>query len=189
MFRYFAKNITNILIKNKKLNIENKEIYEYAMEAILMNSILLIVFLGISIIGEKTDFYMGFLLFFVPMRTFAGGYHAKKSETCFILSTVSYTVAMHVCKWLENSYNYVIIICVYVIAILSFLLWSPLNNINHPMAEYQYKRNKKIVYSLVILYSLCFVLFTVVKCRLAICEVVFVALAAIFLMAGRLRCR
>lgn len=50
MFRYFAENITFVLIKNKILNIKNRNIYVYAIEVILLNMILLLSLLGISII-------------------------------------------------------------------------------------------------------------------------------------------
>ena len=49
MFRYFAENITFVLIKNKILNIKNRNIYVYAIEVILLNLILLLSLLGISI--------------------------------------------------------------------------------------------------------------------------------------------
>ena len=39
MFRYFAENITFVLIKNKILNIKNRNIYVYAIEVILLNMI------------------------------------------------------------------------------------------------------------------------------------------------------
>ena len=52
MFRYFAENITFVLIKNKILNIKNRNIYVYAIEVILLNVILLLSLLGISILGK-----------------------------------------------------------------------------------------------------------------------------------------
>ena len=86
MFRYFAENITFVLIKNKVLNIEKRDTYMYAIEVILLNSILLLTFLGVSIVGKNLLLFVGFLLFFIPIRTFAGGYHAKHSEVCFGMS-------------------------------------------------------------------------------------------------------
>ena len=68
MFRYFAENITFVLIKNKILNIKNRNIYVYAIEVILLNVILLLSLLGISILGKDLSCFMGFLLFFVPLR-------------------------------------------------------------------------------------------------------------------------
>lgn len=53
MFRYFAENITFVLIKNKILNIKNRNIYVYAIEVILLNVILLLSLLGISILGKE----------------------------------------------------------------------------------------------------------------------------------------
>lgn len=66
MFRYFAENITFVLIKNKILNIKNRNIYVYAIEVILLNLILLLSLLGISILGKDYpalwDFYYSLFL-------------------------------------------------------------------------------------------------------------------------------
>lgn len=105
MFRYFAENITFVLIKNKVLNIEKRDTYMYAIEVILLNSILLLTFLGVSIVGKNLLLFVGFLLFFIPIRTFAGGYHAKHSEVCFGMSLGIYIVAMIIYNHFPNLYK------------------------------------------------------------------------------------
>ena len=88
MFRNLAEDISFLLIKNKIVEIEKREIYIYGLEVILLNGGLLITFLIISLLcGEMINF-LAYLIFFLPMRLFSGGYHAETSERCFILSTI-----------------------------------------------------------------------------------------------------
>ena len=160
MFRYFAENIAFILIKNKMLNIKNREIYVYSIEVILLNLTLLLSLLGISIVGKGLLFFIGFLLFFIPIRTFAGGYHAKHSETCFGISVCVYIVAMIIYNQFPNLYKNVFVIALFILAIIILLIWSPLKNPNHPLADYQYKRNRRIVFGIVIIDIVLFVIFS-----------------------------
>lgn len=114
MFRYFAENITFVLIKNKILNIKNRNIYVYAIEVILLNLILLLSLLGISILGKDLSCFMGFLLFFVPLRTFVGGYHAKHSEVCLAMSIGIYMVVMIIFYNYPNLYKNIIVVSIYI---------------------------------------------------------------------------
>lgn len=185
MFRYFAENITFILIKNKILDIENRDVYVYGIEAVLLNLILLLSLLGISIASKCLTFFIGFLLFFVPIRTFAGGYHAKHSETCFAMSVSVYTVGMIFFKCIPNLYRNVGAIILFALAIIILLIWSPLINANHPLADYQYKRNKRIAYGIIIIYIILFVIFVEKKYVIASSEIIFIVLVSVFLIVGK----
>lgn len=186
MFRYFAENIAFILIKNKILDIKNRDVYVYGIEVILLNSILLLALLGISIVGKGLLLFIGFLLFFIPIRTFAGGYHAKHSETCFGISVGVYIVAMIIFNQFPDLYKNIIVIALFILAIIILLSWSPLKNPNHPLADYQYKRNRRIVYGIIIIDIGLFVTFSMLDYTIASSEVIFIILASIFLVIGKL---
>ncbi|MBD5134744.1 MAG: accessory gene regulator B family protein [Lachnospiraceae bacterium] len=185
MFRYFAEDIAFILIKNKILDIENRDVYVYSIEAILLNSILLLSLLGISIVAKSLIFFIGFLLFFVPIRTFTGGYHAKHSETCFAMSVGVYVVSMFIFKYNSNLYKSVTAIILFGLAIIILLIWSPLKNPNHPLADYQYKRNRRIAYSIIIMYIVSFVVSLEKDYTIASSEVIFIVLVSVFLIIGK----
>lgn len=186
MFEYLAENITFLLIKHKILNIKNREVYTYAIEVILLNSILLAVLLGISIAGKCFIFFVGYLLFFVPIRKFAGGYHAKHSETCFGVSIGLYIVATIIFNQFPNLYKNTFTIVLFMFAIVILLIWSPLKNPNHPMADYQYKRNRKIVYGIIVIDLVVFVITSIMNYTVASSEVIFILLASVFLVIGKI---
>ena len=186
MFEYLAENITFLLIKHKILNIKNREVYTYAIEVILLNSILLAALLGISIAGKSFIFFVGYLLFFVPIRKFAGGYHAKHSETCFMISIEVYVVAMLIYKKVPNLYQNEIAIILFVLAVVILMIWSPLKNPNHPLADYQYKRNRRIVYGIIIIDFALLIIFSILNYTIASSEVIFVLSTAIFLIIGKI---
>ena len=186
MFRYFAENIAFMLIRKNILNIRNRDIYAYGIEVILLNSILLMSLLGISIIGNNLMFFGEFLLFFVPIRTFAGGYHAKHSETCLAISIGIYSVAMIIYNRFPNLYRSVFAICLFIVAIVILIVESPLKNPKHPLADYQYRRNRVIVYGIITIYVVLFVIFSITNYTIASGEVIFTILVSVLLIVGKL---
>lgn len=185
MFKYFAENIVFCLLKNKVLNVDNREVYVYSIEVILLNFILLSSLLGISIVGNSEVFFLGFLLFFVPIRTFAGGYHAKHSETCFVISVGVYMVGMVFFNYFPNLYKNVITVALFILAVIILLIWAPLKNANHPLTDYQYKRNQKVVFVLTIINIGLFILFSKVNYKIAVSEIIFIVFAAVSMLMGK----
>lgn len=66
------------------MDIESYEVWAYSIEIILLNGSILLGCLLISfMLGEMTHM-LSFVLFFIPLRMLVGGYHCRKSETCFL---------------------------------------------------------------------------------------------------------
>ncbi|KIR01164.1 hypothetical protein P261_02883 [Lachnospiraceae bacterium TWA4] len=147
---------------------------------------VVLALLGISILGNSLEFFIGFLLFFVPLRIFSGGYHAKHSETCFLMSILTYTIFMFLYKQNLELYKNMGIVSLTILAILILLKWAPLVNENHPLADDQYKRNKKIVLGILAVDVLLFILFYKMNYSLASGELLFILLVAIFLIVAKL---
>ena len=68
MFNRLSENIAFLLIKNKILDIENRDIYIYSLEVISLNlSIVMICFL-MSIFTNSLIHFAAYVLFFIPLR-------------------------------------------------------------------------------------------------------------------------
>ena len=158
----------------------------YGIEVILLNSILMLALLGISIVGRDLILFIGFLLFFIPIRTFAGGYHAKHSETCFVISVGIYILTMIIFNQFPDLYRNIIGIGLFTVSIVVICIWSPLKNPRHPLADYQCKRNRRIVFGIIAIYIVLFIIFSTTDCVIASSEVIFIVLASIFLIVGKL---
>lgn len=65
---------------------EKKEIIQYGMERIKVILISISVTLLVGYIFDVLYQSIVFLLFFYPLRRYAGGYHAKTQKTCFLIS-------------------------------------------------------------------------------------------------------
>lgn len=85
-----------------------------------------------------------------------------------------------------NLYKNIIVVSIYILAIITFLIWSPLKNENHILTNYQYKRNRKILFGSIVINIIFFVFFSKMNYAIASYEIIFTVLASIFLIIGKL---
>lgn len=185
MFRYLAENISFILIKNKILDIQNREIYVYSIETLLMNLVLLTIICSISLWNHGILHLVGFLVFFLPLRIFAGGYHTKHSETCFLLTISVYVGTLWIAKEWPLLYMNKSAILLFLVAGIFIMIWSPLKNPKHLLSEERYARNRKIVFFLIVVDFILFSVFYKCNCRIASSELVVVVIFFGVLFIGK----
>lgn len=185
MFRYLAEDIAFLLIKNKILDIEDRDIYVYGLEAILLNSLLLIAMFLVSLPFGAVMHFLGFVVFFIPLRMFVGGYHAKRSETCFVVSVVIYVITLVITMFNPYIYRNRWLMVVTIISLVILLVWSPVINPKHPLADYQIKRNKKIAYTIIALEFALFLVFCKLNLTIASSLEVFILTVTIVFLIGK----
>lgn len=187
MFHNLAVDIAFLLIKNKIVDIQQRNIYVYALEVILLNGSLLIVFLIASLLfGEMINF-LAYLLFFFPIRIFSGGYHAKSSESCFVLSSLMYGLSIAITAFFPLLYQNWKWIAAGVISVVVILVLSPMLNENNPLNQSQRKRNRIIVCILLATDLVIFILCCYFNWRIASNELIFIIMDSVLLLAGKLK--
>ena len=185
MFHNLAVDIAFLLIKNKIVDIQQRNIYVYALEVILLNGSLLIVFLIASLLCGAMINFWAYLIFFLPIRIFSGGYHAKSSESCFVLSTIMYGLSIAITVFFPLLYQNWKWIIAGVISILVILVLSPMVNENNPLTESQQKRNRIIVCILLAADLVVFILSYNFNWRIASNVFVFIVFDALLLLIGK----
>lgn len=187
MFHNLAVDIAFLLIKNKIVDIQQRDIYVYGLEVILLNGSLLIVFLITSLLcGEMINF-LAYFIFFLPLRLFSGGYHAETSESCFVLSTIMYGVSIAITAFFPLLYLNWKWITAGVVSIVVILVLSPMVNENNPLTKAQQKRNRIIVCVLLAVDLVVFILSCNFNWRIASNELVFISMNALLLILGKLK--
>lgn len=185
MFHNLAVDIAFLLIKNKIVDIQQRDIYVYGLEVILLNGSLLIVFLIASLLCREIINFFAYFIFFLPLRLFSGGYHAKKSEHCFVLSIITYGISIAVTKFFPLLYLNWKWITAGAISIVVIIILSPMTNENNPLTKAQRNRNKIIVYVLIAVDLVVFILSCSSTWRIASNELVFIFFEALLLLVGK----
>ncbi len=185
MFHNLAEDIVFLLITHKIVDINERDVYAYGLEVILLNGSLFIVCLIISLLcGEMMNF-LTYLIFFVPLRIFTGGYHAKTSEKCFVISTLMYGASIAAVKIFPLLYQRWEGRAAGLISALVILVMAPLINENNPLNQHQKKRNRIIAYSILVVDLVFFIFCCKNNWQVATNELIFIIFTALLLLIGK----
>lgn len=155
MISNISRKMVNRLLRKDVITREDYEIYLFGLEQLLTTIINL---LTCAIIGIAFDSLLQTILFvivFIVIRSYAGGYHTSTPLRCYVLTTLTIIVSVVALKCIE--WNMWILIGLLVIASIVILLFAPVDTENKPIdaVEYVYFRNKtKVVLGVEVLLAI-----------------------------------
>lgn len=92
MLNRISSELASVLLKKVDKTQYDREVYVYGLELIISTLAGVLSILVVSIMLSDIMAGLVFLLSFVPLRLFAGGYHASTYWKCFLISNVTYIV-------------------------------------------------------------------------------------------------
>ncbi len=126
--------------------------YGYKKVALFVVNILETLLIGL-LFGCVKELSL-FLVFFVPLRIFAGGFHFDKLWKCEILSSLIIVVCAII---INNSksveFGFFIYLFILLVCFIIHLLFAPQDSDNKRLFYEEKKRYKKIVYTLLFFYT------------------------------------
>lgn len=130
------------LINRNIIEEEDKEIYSYGFNQILF---IMLNFITILIIGILFNMLFETIIFmstYIPIRIYAGGYHARTQTKCYIFSVFMLISALCIIKlqWISNILTLILLSVVCSIIILSL---SPVEDKNKILDEKEIEIYKK----------------------------------------------
>lgn len=136
-----SSKIGNDLVRSNVVKEEDAEIYIYGINQILTSVLNVSSALIIGLILGTFFEVMVFMAAYIPLRIFAGGYHAKTPLRCYIFSLIMLIVVSIGMKYLILSeWAYYAVLSA---ALLIVLAISPVEDKNKPLDEIEHKVYKK----------------------------------------------
>lgn len=186
MFTGVSKKLTNRLLYKGVINKDSYEIYQYGMDQVFTNilNILILMFFGI-LFGELWNGII-FMIEFLFLRKYAGGYHASTPIRCYLMTIGVIIATLSVMKYVEID----IFVCVILLVISSgiILLLSPVESENKPLDSVEkliYRKKTIIIWCVEIL---CFVLLQIINLRnLSISIICAHIITSLSLICGKLK--
>lgn len=84
----FSAYITNHLISNRIIDNDDFELYKYGFYILFSFFYFVLISIIFGLIFSNVFNMILFTIFFIPLRLYAGGYHAKTESKCLILSSL-----------------------------------------------------------------------------------------------------
>lgn len=145
MFSLLSNKITAFLCRKGVVHEEQKEVYQYGFEVLLLNVLDVLIILGLGIVIKRYVDTVVFLLVFGVTRQYTGGYHAKTVLKCLTVYVIIYLTVMFI-----SSSNIVlcmgvllqVLLCVlYIVAVV---IYAPIQNDNKVISSTEKKKYKTI---------------------------------------------
>lgn len=148
MIKQFAGTITSFLIHDYIIKEEDREIYQYGTEQIIINLIALAVVCIIAFSTNSWKQVIFWLSGMLPIRVVAGGYHASTPVRCNLLTVTIFLLNMIVINVLKKHMIPIILRCFICIIFISIMFFAPVDHKNKVLEQNEYliaKRKSRIM--------------------------------------------
>lgn len=133
----FIQRVTDELVSNNLIDSEDNELYIYGLQqgALIILNILTILFVG-RMFGMLWQSVV-FMVTYIPLRTYAGGYHARTQWGCYISSVALIIAVLLGIRFIPWT-NFIIIKISIISGLIIYIL-SPVEDINKPLDSAEVK--------------------------------------------------
>jgi accessory gene regulator B len=135
-----ASKLTAMMVSRNIITDELREVYTYGLELIVSALINILLIAIISIFLQRYYDWLLFLCAFIPLRMFAGGYHANSHFKCIIVGSIGFLLFLAISR-LQINWTIIILVTA-VLSLLAILLFSPTEAHNKKLKENQRKKNR-----------------------------------------------
>ncbi|MDR1550551.1 MAG: accessory gene regulator B family protein [Hungatella sp.] len=121
------------LVNTEAIDRQDKDIYVYGLELLFMNILNLATAIVIGMaLGQLFECFL-FLALFIPLRSYAGGYHAKNSFYCYLVSCFVMVSALLLVRISSKVMRYDINLLLMFCSSAVITILAPVENINKPL--------------------------------------------------------
>ncbi|WP_089611184.1 accessory gene regulator ArgB-like protein [Dehalobacterium formicoaceticum] len=142
----FLNKAIDQLVEVNIINRDDKELYFYGLEQGLIMLANVITILMIGLIFGMVWQSIVFIVAYLPLRSYAGGYHAKTQIQCYLFSIVLIFAVLFAIKFISWT-SLVCFSLAFVAGIIIFIL-APLEDSNKPLDDIEravYKKRTRII--------------------------------------------
>lgn len=135
-------------IKNNQISYEDINIYKYGYIILMEVLTNIIIALVIGLAFKKLSMIIIFLVFFIPLRSFCGGWHADKFWKCTIFSNVILVVEIIMFQYIEPYLSGYVLLILFIVCMVIVIKIAPIETPQKIIYENErkiYKRKIKII--------------------------------------------
>lgn len=149
MIECLSRKIVNWQIKKKYLPEKDEKLYTYAYGLLIGQVINLIIACLLAIIFNAYMTVFVFLVSYIPLRIYAGGYHARTYTVCTLDSAILIFIVCLVTKVIPNNIIIEVNIIIGLVSGILVFTLAPVEDSNKPL-EYMekdcYRRRSRVIW-------------------------------------------
>lgn len=146
MFQVVSEQITEFLIRNQVVQKDDRELYQFGIQQTLFIILNLSTTIAIGILCGMLWQSIVFIIAYIPLRHYSGGFHARTPINCYFFSSIMVFTVLSVMKLFPV--NCFICDIVILFSLLIIFILSPLADKNKPLNNEErtvYKRRVRMI--------------------------------------------
>lgn len=147
-----ASEITDNILELGVIDQQDITIYRYGMEVLLLSLLEIGSILCLAIMVGNFFETLVYFISFIPLRLFAGGYHASTRLRCYLLSLCAYVVftVLLSCFSKEQHLLFSISVFIAIFSVITIFLFAPVIHANRYCEESERIHFGKVSHKIVI---------------------------------------
>lgn len=121
-----SEKATELLLRKNIIPEEDAELYAFGLHDMVMIIVLLVPVLVLAALIHMLGPAIIFILAYLPIRIYGGGYHADTEQRCYVSSLLKTILAILLIKWLP--WNFAVSLVFVVMAGIVIFVFSPIEN-------------------------------------------------------------
>ncbi len=149
MIHRSARALANLWATNKVICPHDVEAYQYGLELLFSTFINLLLVVCIALASGHAWQFVPYLMVFIPLRIFAGGYHAKNHALCIASNAFLFLAVLELSELASPAF----FVITSAISFALVILYAPVPARNKPLSSQERKRGRfiSIVFSALLL--------------------------------------
>lgn len=152
MITWMSRSVSSFFITQEIISAEDREVYEYSFEVLFSTVMSLLAVVIIAILSRTVYYTALYLAGFIPLRLFAGGYHAKNHLRCFVALMIVYFAFTFTLRIIPAEFFMTIIIVSNLLSTLLVFLVAPSEEKKRPFTSEETVWFKRVSRTFIIVY-------------------------------------
>lgn len=138
MFTRLSCRITDKLEHNGTISKSDRALYEYGLRQMFTTLLNILTTLLIGLAMKMVILAIFYILSYIPLRVYAGGYHASTPQRCWIFSAIMLFAVLWILRNLSEE-GFCILIVLSLISCVMILILSPVEDLHKPLDETEHR--------------------------------------------------
>ncbi len=130
MIHRLAKSIATYFMQENIIERKDFDMYICGAEVLISGIVGIINVMLVSVIFNELHHGIVFLLIFIPIRMYVGGYHASSYLTCNLWFTFVYFLTLQIQPYVSTGNGRKVLWLVVLIGFMTIICYAPLENAN-----------------------------------------------------------
>lgn len=181
-----SNNLTNYILVKGVINENDFEMYQYGFQRFLELSINIICSIIIAVFLDMEFECIAFFLFFIPLRSYSGGFHMEHYLSCLFLSCLSLTGILCIVKCFSPTALFSCIL--YFISLIVIIIIGSVDHPNRCVDEEDNLYFRKRTNTILLISLIIFIFFLLANnTRYLLLEALVFTLTSVSLLIGKIQ--